>query len=311
MFTDPVVLNPVQEPKYFKSVKIAQGARQEIVFQLTDSQGRPLSLQDDSSVKTDQFQGDGNGPDALNPGFGDGIVPKGPWPDASVWLVVAPGFGYPECFRVQGVVTDFANGIVTFHVQAEHAELPGIFLGEIGLFRGTRLMTRWPLYYSVEQSLFAMCQPRPRAGIITIPEIRMGLRDLDPSYNDLLDALEFKDAEIAHCIRTPVDLWNETSPLDPALVVQYSTFPFRTNWMRATTGYLLEIAAHWYRRNDLPISAGGITVQDRNKHLTYEPKSEKLIAEYMAWMKQTKAGLSMRLASGCVGSPWPSSTRYA
>jgi hypothetical protein len=39
MLTDPVVLNPVKDPKYFKTVKVAQGARQEIVFQLTDSNG--------------------------------------------------------------------------------------------------------------------------------------------------------------------------------------------------------------------------------------------------------------------------------
>ena len=310
MITDPVILDPVKEPRYYKTIKVAEGARQEIQFQLRNSEGQCMHLGDISAVQNDPLIGDGDGVDAENPGFADGIKPKGPWPDASVKLVVSPGYGQPPLFMLEGTITDFETGTVLFHVEPEHLEIPGIYSAEIGLFRGGLLQTRWPAYFSIEQSLFATRQRRDRVGIISIPEVRLFLRDLDASYNDVLDELEFKDTEIMACITRPVDIWNEMLPFEPTLQFVYTRFPFRANWMRATSGYLLEMAAHWYRRNDIPMAAGGIQVQDRNKHVTYEPKSQQLIQEFQVWAKQTKAALSARMAFGGVLSPWPRSNTW-
>lgn len=307
MLTDPVVLNPVKDPKYFKTVKVAQGARQEIVFQLTDSNGVKLNLSNKETVKADKDQEDGDGLDAQNPGFPDGIQPKGPWPDASIRMIVSPGYGEETLFTVEGVVTDFVEGKVLFHLTDKELSTAGLYIGEIGLFRGEILQSRWPIYLNIEQSLFASSQPVSRKGVISIAEVRLFLRDLDASFNDVLEELEFKDVEIAACIRRPVDVWNELLPFEPVLQYKYAAFPFRDAWIRATTGYLLELASHWYRRNDLPVAAAGVQVSDRDKHKTYEPKSKELRDAYLDWAKQTKAALSARLAFGSMQSTFPRS----
>lgn len=310
MLTDPVELNPVKDPKYFKTIKVAQGARQEIVFQLTDSNGVKLNLSNKETVKADKDQEDGDGLDAQNPGFPDGIRPKGPWPDASIRMVVSPGYGEEALFTVEGTISDYVEGKVLFHLTDKELSVAGLYIGEIGLFRGDILQSRWPLYLNIEQSLFARTQSSERKGVISIAEVRLFMRDLDASFNDVLEELEFKDVEIAACIRRPVDVWNELLPFEPVLQYKYAAFPFRDNWIRATTGYLLELASHWYRRNDLPVAAGGVQVSDRDKHKTYEPKSKELREEYLAWAKQMKAAMSARLAFGSMQSTFPRTNNW-
>jgi hypothetical protein len=276
---------------------------------LTDKSGKTLDLGTNEPVQPDKCAVTEDGVDAANPGFADGIKPKREWPDVSAKLIVSPGRGSPAMFTLDGVITDSIEGAVVFHLGPEQTSLPGMFMAEIGLFRGDLLMGRWPLYLLVEPSLFAEAaipaNARPTSAIITLPEIRLELRDLDASFNALLDEVEFKDAEIMAAIRKPVDKWNETLPYEPTLQFRYEHFPFRYNWIRATSGYLLEMAAHWYRRNDLPVSAGGVSVADRNKHQTYEPKAKELLEEYDRWCRQQKVARSMALAWGTVGSPWP------
>jgi hypothetical protein len=312
MITDPVILNPVMEPKYFKTIAVAQGARQQIVLLLTNVKGDTLSLASMGIVKADPCQEDPKGPDAEDPGFPDGISPKSAisTPDVNIRMVVSPGYGMTENFSIEGTVTDFEEAKVAFYLTEEQTRYAGIYMGEIGLFRGTRLLQKWPFYISIEPSLLSMYQETQRSGQITLPEIRLALRDLDPSYNDVLDDVEFKDAEIISAIRTPVDIWCETMPFEDSLQYRYDTFPFRGNWLRATVGYLLEMAAHWYRRNDLAVQAGGVSVRDRDKHLTYEPKSKELLTEYKEWAKLTKTALSMRMGFGGIGSPWPRSSLW-
>lgn len=309
MITEPITLNQVQDVKYFKSVSVAQSARQELTFVLTDKDGKALDLGTNEPVQPDKCAVTQDGVDASNPGFQDGIKPKREWPDVSVRLIASPGRGSAAIFNIEGTVTDSIEGTVVFHLQQEQTCTPGMYLAEIGLFRGDLMMGRWPLYLVVEPSLFAeAARPdlsRPQSAIITLPEIRLELRDLDASFNALLDEVEFKDAEIMAAIRKPVDKWNETLPYEPTLQYRYEHFPFRYNWIRATCGYLLETAAHWYRRNDLEVSAGGVAVADRNKHRTYEPKAQELLREYDQWCRQQKVARSMALAWGTVGSPWP------
>lgn len=309
MITEPITLNQVQDVNFYKTVSVAQSARQEVTFILTDASGKVLDLGTNEPVQPDKCAVTVDGVDAANPGFADGLKPKREWPDVSVRMIASPGRGSPTLFQLEGKITDSIEGTVVFHFGGTQTALPGMYMAEIGLFRGDTMMSRWPLYFLVEPSLFADASrpdlARPMSAVITLPEIRMELRDLDSTYNALLDAVEFKDAEIMAAIRKPVDKWNELLPYEPTLHFTYDRFPFRYNWTRATCGYLLEMAAHWYRRNDLPVTAGGVQVADRNKHLTYEPKARELLDEYDRWARQRKVALSMALAWGTVGSPWP------
>jgi hypothetical protein len=307
MITDALALNSVREPRYFKTASVAHRARQELCLTLTDLNNVEVNLGTKGTVQNDPCDACVDGVDNLNPGFPDGIEPKRDWPDVKLLLRASPGYGLPLTFEAEGTVLDFENGRVVFHLTEECTEWIGVFIAEVLLFRGDLLMRRWPLYLCVEPSLASTLggNSRARRGGLTIPEIRLMLRDVNRDYSEVLDEVEFKDAEILMAMQQPVDHWNDLLPYEQSLVFDYQNFPFRYQWLRATCGYLLEMAAHWYRRNDLQLQAGGMTVNDRDKHQTYEPKAQQLIGEFSEWARQHKVSLSMRLAWGTTGSTWP------
>lgn len=306
MITD-LELNPINEPQYFKTASVAQRARQELCFTLTDLNDIYVDLGSRDAVRADQCKECPEGQDDQNPGFSDGIEPKTNWPDVRLLMRASPGYGQPLTFETTGTVLDYEKGRVVFHVTEKDTKHIGVFLAEILLYRDTLLMRRWPLYLCIEPSLAAYDPKASRAvrGGLTIPEIRLALRDVNSEYSEVLDEVEFKDAEILFAIQQPVDMWNDCLPYERALTFDYQNFPYRHEWMRATCGFLLEMAAHWYRRNDIPLNAGGITAQDRSKHQTYEPKARDLLDHYRAWMQQRKVADSMRFAWSTVGSTWP------
>lgn len=306
MITDPIVLAPITEPAYFKTASIAQCARQELCFTLTDLNNVPIDIGSKELVKGDICKDCDKGEDGTNEGFDDGIEPKKAWPDMKLLLRASPGYGMPLSFEVEGEVLDYDEGKVVFHLTEKQTSRIGVFIAEVMIFRSDLLLKRWPLYLCIEPSLASnLGNSRRVRGGLTLPEIRMCLRDVNKDYSEVLDEVEFKDAEILLAIQMPVDCWNDSLPYEPRLVYNYTNFPYRHEWMRATCGYLLEIAAHWYRRNDIPLQAGGMTVQDRAKHQTYEPKSQELLANYREWAQRRKVAESMRFAWGTVGSMWP------
>jgi hypothetical protein len=305
MITDPIELNPINEPSYFKTASIAQCARQELCFHLTDLEGRPIDLGSREVIKGDICDECDEGKDASNPGFPDGIENKPLWPETKIVLRASPGYGMPLTFQIVGTVLDHEKGKVVFHLTEKNTRSIGVFIAEVMLYRGDLLLKRWPLYICVEPSLATgLGNSRRSRGGLTLPEIRLCLRDINKDYSEVLDEVEFKDAEILMAIQMPVDCWNDSLPYEPMLY-EYTNFPYRHEWMRATCGFLLEMAAHWYRRNDIPMQAGGMTVQDRAKHLTYEPKSQELLEHYRMWVRQRKVAESMRFAWGTIGSTWP------
>lgn len=135
---------------------------------------------------------------------------------------------------------------------------------------------------------------------ITIPEIRMALRDTSPSYNSLLEDLEFSDEEIVYAITRPVEEWNETPPLLDTYTT--GTFPFREFWRKATIGYLLKTAAYHYQRNYVPYNAGGISFDDKNKAPQYFQSGEQALQEWRAFILAKKREINMGLAFGTMGS---------
>jgi len=154
-------------------------------------------------------------------------------------------------------------------------------------------------YLSVERTLFGdidslSCFP-------TISEIRVRLRDTVVE-NDLHDEYEFDDMEIIEALLRPVQQWNETPPN----VAHYdaSNFPWTYHWTNATVCELLKTAAHWYRRNKLKASHGGITVDDKSKDVEYLAVARAMQEEWMEWMLRKKIEINLSLASGSVGSPY-------
>ena len=121
----------------------------------------------------------------------------------------------------------------------------------------------------------------------------MSLRDSEGTDNFTLDNVEFGDEQIAMAIARPVELWNtETPTIRPTYTTV--TFPFREQWLRATIGFLCEIAAQGYRRDTgLVDNAGGVSVKDKDKEVPYAREAERRITEYRMFMLHKKNEINM------------------
>lgn len=313
MITDVTPLTPSDSPRHYSTISLALCARQKICVQLQDRNNRPVDLGNkdvitESNRLNEECEDNcDQGIDADDPGFKDGIEPKHNWPDAKFVLKAVSGFGQEALFSVEGTVTDYADGMVVFHLDENHATKVGMYLAEIGYFRGDTLITRWPVYVIIEPSVFGGPSNAPGfsfGGMITVPEIRLFLRDTMPEDNYLLDEREFSDIELMHCIRAPIDRWNSTLPHDRALTYNYDSFPveYRYMWIRATMGHALEIAAADYRRNSIPTNAGGVQLNDRDKYRQYDARAGQLLGEFNAWVEQAKYAASLGNSFGHVGS---------
>ena len=305
MITNDLEIAPTNSPRFFKAFNIACGARQELCVTLVNDKGQPVDLGSMEAIQAELCKGqecEDGGIDADNPGFEDGIEPKRDWPDVCIRMKAIPGFGQPALFDVTGKILDYKAGRVVFHLTQKQTRAPGVFIAEIGLFRGDLLMTRFGVYINIEPSVFGVGYTGD--GMITIPEVRLALRDTLPEDNFLLDEVEFRDVEILACMRYPVDMWNSLLPIDPTYSYSMQNFPFRYPWLRSCVGHLLEISAHWYRRNALQVNAGGVAVNDRGKFPEYQQKSKELRDEFEIWAKQAKASISMMSAFGQITSPF-------
>lgn len=143
----------------------------------------------------------------------------------------------------------------------------------------------------------------------TIQEIRMHLRDRDQE-NDLLQAVEFDDAEILEAIRWPVFNFNEAPP---NLGVRYccNNFPFRYYWVQAIVGKLLMTAVHHYVRNKMLASSGGLNVDDKNKDIDYARIARLYLDEWQEFVNLKKIELNASLAWGDCGSRYGGYTGYS
>ena len=132
-------------------------------------------------------------------------------------------------------------------------------------------------------------------GLLTIGEIRLGIRDKCREDNFLLDNVEFSDTEIAWAIRRPIEYWNETPPpLRP--LYDATNFPYRYHWLNGVVGELLLMSAMHYERNRLRYSAAGLSVDDKDKAGYYDKAGQKLIDEYREWVERKKYSINVGLA---------------
>lgn len=134
---------------------------------------------------------------------------------------------------------------------------------------------------------------------LTDLDIRIWLRDKDPAANLLIDDLEFTPEELRTAQTLTVDYWNDQPPY--ILRFDYTKFPYRSSLLTGTAANLLFIAAHRYRRNDLPYNAGGTSVNDQAKHKDYDAAGARLWEEYKAWVAHNKRALNMQRGFGIVG----------
>lgn len=131
---------------------------------------------------------------------------------------------------------------------------------------------------------------------MTDMEVRIFLRDADPSANILLDDFEFTAEEIRTAMNLAVDKWNDTPP--DIYRMDYDHFPYRSILLLGVASNLLYMAARRYARNSLQINAGGTSVNDQAKAAEYDQASERLRQEYLQAIRMKKRELNTGLGWG-------------
>jgi hypothetical protein len=259
-----------------KTVEAFQGQTLTLNWVVTDYDGNPLDL----STIGDFQEGD------VDTGYVklDSREAVLPWSDNSYRL------------DVTGSVTDLADGAVTFTIPVDATYRSGIYLCQISVFNTDgKLVVVNQFYLVVNRGLRGGDTTQP-TGMPSIAEIRLHMRDSDPSENSLLDTVQFDLSELAACIERPILYWNEAQP---PLGGSYSTstFPHRFHWLEGVISQLYLIAAHWYRRNRLAVqSQGGIGVDDLNKSAEYEQIGQQKWESYKSWVFQKKVQLNAEAA---------------
>lgn len=234
----------------------------------------------------------------------------------SVCLVAKDAFGSNQVYLNAEGVVDVDEGTVSFSVPCADLTRSGLFLGELVVFIpdeeggssssveeaatgycATDVRYRLPCYVEVAPNLANNSQWASCAGPLTIAEIRLAIRDKCVEDNFLLDNVEFSDTEIAWAIRRPVEYWNEQPPpLRPCYTP--ANFPYRYNWTIGVIGELLRIAGPHYERNRLRYSAGGLSVDDKDKANFYTNLGNSYIQEYREWVQRKKYSINVGQAFG-------------
>jgi hypothetical protein len=190
-------------------------------------------------------------------------------------------------------VEDAASGLVRIDYDSEFTRRAGIFTAEFQILESGDRRKIIPFFFIINPSLSGA--PQHTNATLSIAEIRMTMRDTDPSGNYLIDELDFKQNEIALALRRAIDYWNEARP-PVATGMKTTNFPWRYHLALAVVGQLHNWAAIHKMRNDLPYSAGGVTVQDTVKWLQYREIGDKMWGEWQIWVKEKKMEINI---NGC------------
>jgi hypothetical protein len=207
--------------------------------------------------------------------------------------------------RKRCVVEDAAKGVVTCELSADDTRrIPGIFCANLIAYDpdGELIYQLTKYWFMVMPTMDASYSQMSHYDSITIPEIRLMLREVCPEQNFLLDDYEFDDSQIVACMRLPIDEFNEK--YQPKSNYTMATFPFRFHWLRATTGYLMDIASRGYARDHLPYTAGGVSVDDKNKFGVYANMGQQLLGEWRDFIKNTKLEMNIESGYGRLGSKY-------
>lgn len=216
---------------------------------------------------------------------------------------VAPGVVY----QAIGWSPDPAAGIVKFELPESMVNLTGVYSLQIAITQQYdtdmyKIMAIDKGLLSIEPGLFgSLDSAEDFTGPPTLSEIRIALRDTGME-NSLLNDVEFDDTEIIAAIQRPIRQWNETPP--PVASYDGRSFPYHEHWLKATMALLMKSAAYWYERNRLAASAGGVSIDDRNKMQTYMVMAQELYQEWQTFILETKVSINAARAMGTVSSPY-------
>lgn len=282
----PIEIAPTAGVSAVKIITVPHMGRKQCVFKLTDAAGATVDLRTEVP----------NAPASV-PDFSPQRAAVGT--NVSIRLKAKDGDLYgASAFDISGSILP-DTGYVEFLLTSAETGTCGLYEASIGRFVGSQLIDTWPVYICVEANAFNEISG---TGPLTVPEVRLALLDTyggtnsSSTISNLLDDVEFSDADIIAAQRWIVMKWNETPPI----INQYSIkdFPYRYWWLIGVCGHLLQTSAHRYRRNHLAYSAGGVSIDDQNKFKDYEATGMQKQQEFNEWMMKTKIALNMDYCYG-------------
>lgn len=249
--------------------EVAAGQHVRLLWNVTDELGNVLSME---------------------PDVGDSeSASQAPSPySVKVRISEAIGNNSADYAQVNGSVLDAENGLIASeHLPQLITGFPGLYSVDFGIFKGGYLLCTNQVYLFVKPSLFQddQIQQGVMVGPPSIADIRMTLLDFDAS-NSLLRDFEFDGADIANAVIRPVRMWNEMPP--PIGLFNTKTFPFREIWLLGIQSFLLEAAAHRFRRNDLPYAGGNVTVNDMGKEPNYARAAASYKQQFVELLQRKK-----------------------
>jgi len=138
---------------------------------------------------------------------------------------------------------------------------------------------------------------------LTALDVRMAMMDTSPDANELLQDLEFSDAQIYHAVQRCVDEYNE---LPPRLLHRYdaTTFPRPEHLLKGVISYLLQEATYKYARNRQQYNASGFTMDNNDKAERYFQLARIARAEWVDFINAMKTEENMVSCFGHTSSPW-------
>lgn len=219
--------------------------------------------------------------------------------------MIGTASGASKVHEIDGTLVDAENGVIRAPLNEEIVSRAGIYQLSWAYLEDGVIKQINDGLLSVERSLFGNLSESPKhiTGPPTINEIRMNIMDSSGAENLLLDDVEFGDEQIALAVIKPIDHFNE---VNPPLRTRYTThtFVWKKHWLDAIAGYLMQFAAHNYRRNRLGVNAGGVSIDDQNKEREYLTASTMLLEEWKEFVKLKKYELNMAEAVGIIGSAY-------
>lgn len=204
---------------------------------------------------------------------------------------------------IVNLITNGADGVVQATLTSDVVAYPGISRCEFGVLdiNGNLIFSN-EMFLIVNRGQFA--NQVSRLGPPTLPEIRLHLRDSDPTDNLWLAVTEFDMAEIAACIERPIHYFNEAPP---PINQKFNTanFPGRYFYLEAIVGCLYQMATLHYARVHLPYQQQqGLTVDDKNKMEQYDAVGKQRWEEWKNWVRHKKIQLNAAAAFRTFGSPY-------
>lgn len=198
----------------------------------------------------------------------------------------------------QALIADAAGGKLRIVYTATDVRRSGVFTAEAQIWEDGKMKRIFPFFLEVNPSLSGA--PGHSNYVLSVAEIRMTLRDVDPNGNVLIDEYEYSQEEILLAIRRCVNYWNEIPP--PVGTYKPTNFPYPYHLSIGVASVLYSMAVHQKLRNDLPYSAGGLTVQDTVKWTQYREMQDRLWQEWASWVKAKKIQKNIEGAFMVMGS---------